>query len=304
MRRNLIIIGAAFVFMLTIAFISDSNVVKSAEKKVEKKGYLGVSVEPLTRHLKRELKADYGIVITSIEEDSPADKDGLMEDDVIQKVNDVKIRRPSTLTRVIRKIKPGEKANIGIIRDGKEKTITVTVDKLKSSRSYAFYVAPNINMFRWCGGGAYLGVKLHELNKDLAPYFGVKEDEGVLILEVEDDSPAKDAGLKSGDVVIRLDGESVSNPEDVQEIISDLEEDDVVKIEVIRNNKKMILETKLAEREGYQNFIFSPDKRIKELEFKSKGERFIDRLIPEINRYKRRPQIKIEKKKSIPIDMI
>jgi len=244
MKKNMIIAGTVIISLLALFILGNQNVLFSAEKKTSKKGYLGVSVQELNRHLKKELKADFGVVITSIEEDSPADEYGLMEDDVIQKVNDAKIRRSSTLTRIIRKIEPGEKAKIVVVRDGKDKTITVKISRLKSSKSYSLSVGPNV--LKWYGGGAYLGVQLNKMNNDLASYFGVKEDEGALILEVVENSPAEDSDLKSGDVIIEIDGESISDPEDVQDIISELEEDDQIKIEIIRQKRKQTIEVILA----------------------------------------------------------
>ena len=276
MRRNLIILSTVIIFLGTLLIAGDQSSVYSAEKSSSKKGYLGVSVKELNRHLKKELKADYGVVITSIVYDSPADEYGLMEDDVIQKVNNIKIRRPSTLTRIIRKIKPGEKAKIVVIRDGKTKTITVKIGKFKSGKNYSMAISPDIKVFNRFAGGAFLGVQLHELNKDLAAYFGVREDEGALVLEVEEDSPAEAAGMKAGDVIIKIDGEPISEPEDVQDIISELEEDDQIKIEIIRQERKQTLEASLEEREGYHNFFRFPGKNIQELKYRFSPEKSID----------------------------
>lgn len=299
MKRNIIIVSSALILLLIVSVIYIPKGLISAEKESKKKGYLGVSVQELSRHQKKELKTDSGVLINSIETDSPADKDGLMEDDVIQQVNDVIIRRPSTLTRVIQKIAPGEKAKIVIIRDGKEKTITVTIGRQKSSRSYAFSMGPDKNLFSWYGGGrAYLGVQLQELNKDLAPYFGVKEDEGALILRVEEDSPAEKAGLKSGDVITKIDDEKISDPEDVKEIISDLEEDDQIKIEIVRQNKKQTINVTLEEFEGYHNLFISPQRKIQELRLKRTPGKSIDLFLPELKKEQKYREIIIDNKKS------
>lgn len=298
MKKTMIIASAVIISLFALFTLVDQNMLFSAEKKPSKKGYLGVSVQELDRHLKKELKADFGAVITSIEYDSPADEYGLMEDDVIQRVNDIKIRRPSTLTRIIRKLEPGEKAKIVVIRDGKEKAITVEIGSLKSSRGYSFSVGPNV--LKWYGGGAYLGVQLQELNKDLAPYFGVKENEGALILEVEEDSPAEDVDLKAGDVIIKVDGEAVADPEDVQDIISELEEDDKIEVEIIRQNRKKTVEVTLAKRDSYHNFFISPDRKIKELKYRSMPKKSIDLYLKdfETDKDKKLRQIIINQKKS------
>ena len=299
MKRSVIKMSSFLILSLLLTFIFSPEKLLSAEKKSKKKGYLGVSIEELNRHLKKELKAEFGVVIISIEEDSPADNDGLMEDDVIQQVNDVKIRRASTLTRIIRKIEPGQKAKIYVIRDGKQKTITVKIGKHQSSQSYAFSMSPGKNVFKWYGGGgAYLGVQLHELNKDLASYFSVKEDEGALILKVEEDSPAEAAGLKSGDVIIRIDDEEIADPEDVQEIIFDLEEDDEIKIEIVRKSRKQTINVTLAEHEGHHNLFISPDRKIQQLRLKRTPEKSLDIFVPELKNDKKSREIIIKKKKS------
>ncbi len=297
MKRNMVTINSALVLFLILTFITVPNRLAAAEKETNKKGYLGVSVQELSRHDKKDLKVEYGVIITNIEEDSPADKDGLMEDDVIQQVNDVKITRSSTLTRVIRKITPGDKANITVIRDGKTKTIPVTIGKQTSSRSFAFSMSPGgKNLFGWYGAGrAYLGVQLQELNKDLAPYFSVKEDEGALILAVEEDSPAAKAGLKAGDVITKIDDEEISDPEDVKEITSELEEGDEIKIEFIRQNKKQTLNVELEEREWDHNMIISPERKIKELRLDPGSEKSFELLLPENKKDQKQREIIIEK---------
>lgn len=305
MKKSIIVIGSALILLLVLTLIYLPDRLVSAEKELQKKGYLGVSVEELSRHQKKELKAEFGVIITSIDEDSPADKNGLMEDDVIQQVNDVKITRSSTLTRVIRKMVPGEKAKIAIIRDGKEKAVTVTIARLKSS-SYSLSVGPGKNLFSWYGGGgrAYLGVQLHELNKDLASYFGAKEDEGALILEVEEDSPAEKAGFKAGDVITKIDNEVMANPEDVQEMISELEEDDEVKIEILRQSKKQTISVKLEEHDAKDVFIGGPQRMIRELRLKHSPEKSFQMIPPEINKDQKHREIIIEKKKTIPSNTI
>ena len=300
MKKNIIIVCSALILLLIVSVIYIPKGLISAEKESKRKGYLGVSVQELSRHQKKEFKTDYGVLIASIEEDSPADKDGLMEDDVIQQVNDVKILRSSTLTRVIRKMAPGDKAKIIIIRDGKEKTITVTIGSQKSNRSFAFSVGPEKNLFSWYGGArAYLGVQLQDLNKDLAPYFGVKENEGALILSVEEDSPAEKAGLKAGDVITKIDDEKVTDPEDVKEIISDLEEDDVIKIEIVRQNKKQTIDVTLEEPESYHDMFILPQRKIQELRLKHFPGKPIDLFLQELKKNKKNREIIIDKNVTI-----
>ena len=257
------------ILFLTFLFALTSDTGISGEKSTSQKGYLGIFVEPLTRHLKKELKADYGVVISRVEIDSPADEYGLMEDDVIQQVNEIKIRRPHTLTRVIRKIKPGDKAKISIIRDGKKKTIEVVIGKLKKSTALSYSLpAPDMRSFSFnvfSPDKIYLGVHLWELDENLAPYFHVKPDEGVLVLEVEEDSPAEEADLKPGDVILNIDGEKVTDSDDVREILADYEENDQIEITIIRQGKTKKVTVVLEERDDHHNIFISPGEFYKKI---------------------------------------
>lgn len=305
MKRNLVIVSTLLFILLGMSLAFTQNALSATEKETSKPGYLGVSVEPLNRSLKKDLKADYGVVITDISTDSPADKYGLMEDDVIQKVNDIMIRRPSTLTRIIRKIAPGEEAKILVIRDGKEKSLNVVIGRLKKSQDLsAFAFAKDAFALKAFGGRAFLGVQLFELNDELAQYFGVKPDDGVLILEVEEESPAEKAGIKAGDVITKIDKEAVSEPAAIQEIISEFDEDDEIEIEIIHKNNKKTMKVRLEEREDVNQIYFSPQQHIQKLESMPKDHNLLNFQKPKIEIKRLPPQIKRDKVKLILDDTI
>ena len=299
MKKKWLIIGTALLFSVFLLTSIDNGI--TGEKSSKKKGYLGVSVEELNRHTKKELKVDFGVVVSRIEIDSPADEYGLTEDDVIQEVNGVKIRRPHTLTRIIRKIKPGDKAKITIVRDGEKKTFSVVIGKMKKGNnfSYSFSGPQKEEIFAFINkGDAYLGVQLLELNEDLAPYFGVKPEQGALIMEVEEDSPAADAGLKSGDVIIKINDEKISSPDDVMEIISDFEEGDEAELTIIRRNKEQTVKVTLDERKGHGDFFFGPNKGEKRIRLKTGNDNKLIELMENDMRIKSpKSRIKIDKNK-------
>ena len=86
------------------------------------------------------------------------------------------------------------------------------------------------------GSGGYLGVGIDELEGQLADYFGAKNG-GVLVTEVMDDSPAKKAGIKAGDVIIKVDRVSVKSPKDLKKSIASYEPETKVKLSLIRKNR-------------------------------------------------------------------
>jgi len=113
----------------------------------------------------------------------------------------------------------------------------------------------------------FLGVHLPDLGEDLAPYFNVKPHEGVLILDVEEDSPAEEANLKPGDVITSIDGEKVTDPQSVSESLSDFEKDDEVELAIFRQGKPQKIKVTLAERENMKNIIIGSPKSNRELYF-------------------------------------
>ncbi|MDW7679979.1 MAG: PDZ domain-containing protein, partial [bacterium] len=129
MKRHCLTILSILV-TVTILLVSIASGMAD-EESTKNKGYLGVAIEQLDQRLQKDLNAEFGVVVSRVELDSPADNYGLTEDDVIQYVNEIKIRRPHTLTRIIRKINPGDEAKIQVIRDGKPKTIKVVIGEIK-----------------------------------------------------------------------------------------------------------------------------------------------------------------------------
>jgi C-terminal processing protease CtpA/Prc len=247
MKRNPIqSIGSTAILLLFAAlFFSDATAAS------RRPGYLGVSIEKLGLDDKKELKADFGVLVGDVSEDSPAEKAGIKEDDVIQYFNGDKIRRTQDLIRRVRETKPGTKVKIGLVRESKTMEVEAEIGRLH--RSEIIVGGRDERRFRNSGrGGRALGVRLHDLNPDLSEYFKVKEDEGALVTEVEDDGPAEKAGIKAGDVLIQIDGDPVTGSEDVAEILSGRDEGDEVEITLIRKGIRQTVKAEVEER----NFQF------------------------------------------------
>lgn len=236
---------ALTVILLTVVLVGTATLVSAGKRSRE--GYLGVSIERLSRDEKKELGVSHGVVVTRVVEDSPADKAGLLEDDIIQYFDGTKIRNPDDLVRVVRETKPKTEVKVTLIRDGERTDVTVQVGKLRSS-FHGYRWRDEDDFFILSYGGGYLGVQLQDLNADLAGYFGVEEDGGALILKVEEDTPAEDAGMKSGDVIVQINEEEVNSASDVREILGDFEEGDEVDIAVIRHKRRQSFKVELDER--------------------------------------------------------
>lgn len=249
--RSLALLGGV-VFLSLLIF----NLPAQAEKDASKKGWLGVSIQDVDEDLKEalELKSTEGVLVNEVVEDSPAEEAGIKKKDVIIKYKGKKVTDAGDLTTWVLETKPGEEVRLEVIRDGKKKKPKVIIGKLPKSYSLLYGedwdFTPGRQSFYFGGKRGYLGVVLEGLTEQLGDYFGVKDGGGALIFEVEEKSPAEKAGLKAGDVIVKIDGEEVEDPGDVVEVVTDKEEGDKVEVDVLRDKKKKTFTVEVAERES------------------------------------------------------
>jgi len=234
----------------------------------DEKAYLGVVLHKVPSELRTELnlKVYEGAIIDKVVENSPADDGGLVEGDIIMTFKGEKVRGVNHLSRLVRKSSPDEKVEMEIVRDGKKKKIKIKLGKREKSE--VEISIPKIKIEEYekkirlpkieicIPKRVWLGVNVHPLNEELAKYFGVKK--GVLILEVEDDSPAEHAKMKPGDVIIEIDGEKIKDRDDIIEVLDDKEEGDSVKIKVVREKKEKKFEVKLEQSPSYKHWKWRP----------------------------------------------
>ncbi|MBN1780279.1 PDZ domain-containing protein [bacterium] len=219
-----------------------------AEKEKVTSGYLGVSVDDLDRLEKEDMGISWGILVKEVEEGSPADKAGILEEDVIQTYDGKKIRKPEDLVTQVRKTSPGTKVKLGVIQNSEKKTVEVQVGE-KEMKNIVWNDDKGHKMIvkHMQEDRAFLGVRMQELNSDLAAYFDAKENSGALILEVLDDSPAQKAGLKSGDVIVMIDKTAIENPESVVDAVAGFDPGDEVSCTAIRHGKKLSVKVTLGQ---------------------------------------------------------
>lgn len=256
---------------------------KTDKDKGSGKGFLGVSLERMSADERDEFKADFGVLVTRVSKGEAAEKAGIKKYDVIRYFNGEKMRRPGDLSEAVSEQKPGTNVKIKLIRDGKDMSVTAVLGELKHRNLFAYrfkgdkgkdgklkwyfkdkdhkdkdhkdkdfdwHFKDGDRQFRFkTHGGAFLGVHLQSLEPaDFAEYFGVKAGGGALITNVSEDSPAAKAGLKAGDVIVKLDGKDVSSPGDVSKIINKKEKGDKIDVRVVRHKKKKSFKAELAER--------------------------------------------------------
>jgi serine protease Do len=229
----------------------------SKEKSKTESGYIGVYMQDLTEDVRKglDLKVAEGVLVSGVQDDSPAEKAGLEEGDVIVSFAGKDIASPDDLRDIVKEFEPGAAAKMEVVRDGKTQTLTVTVGERPEQETFTF-VTPDVDvpgmgrMHRafTAFAGPRLGIEAHEIeNDELASYFGAKE--GILVLGVEDESVAAKAGVKAGDVIQKIGDETVTDVGDLREAVRDFEEGDEFTIGVLRHGKSQSLKATMDEQE-------------------------------------------------------
>jgi serine protease Do len=196
------------------------NMAKSIEEQLVKtgtvqRGYAGISMQPLTADMAEFFKMDNtnGAIVTSVAEDSPADKAGLKKDDVIIRIDNKMISDTQDVKNIIGFTAPGTEVEITIMRDGREKKVVMTVGSQDESE-----LAATSDI------GQKLGLTVQTVDEETADQYGVKEGQGVVITDVESGSPAEYVRLRSGMVILEVNGEAVNNVGEFNQALKKTEE--------------------------------------------------------------------------------
>ncbi|MFQ6675481.1 MAG: S1C family serine protease [Fidelibacterota bacterium] len=147
----------------------------------------------------------------------------------------------------------GSRATVIVTRDGETKEYAFDLDDLQVLDSLQYDIEgrfPDLKDFPFHLSAhpprsVWLGVHLQPLTDQLRDYFGVQGSRGVLVSEVVEKSPADEAGLKAGDVILSIDREDVRNTQDVVRIIQNREPGDEVRIRIVRKGKRQTLKATL-----------------------------------------------------------
>ena len=170
------------------------------------RGWLGISVQDITEDIAENLKLKdiKGALVGHVFEGDPADKAGIKTGDIIIEIAGKKIQDTHELLRIVAALKIGEKANVKIVRDGREKTLQATIGERKEEKEIA----------RKGKIGEHFGMTVQEITPEMAKHLGLSEKGGVIITQVREGSPADDAGLEIQDIILQVNKVNISSLKD------------------------------------------------------------------------------------------
>ncbi len=220
--------------------------------------YLGIGVQDIDTERARALKLRdvRGAEVTSVTEDSPAAKAGIKDGDVVLEWNGQPVEGGAQLARFVRETPAGRQVKIGVWRNGSMQTLAATMEGGRSitiGNGENFMVLPEMRLpemsvpmpnieiprFQMLYQSPMLGIYGESLGQQeqLADFFGVKE--GVLVKSVSKNSAAEKAGIKAGDVIVKVEDSKVGNASDISSALRAARSKKTVTVTVMRNKKEM-----------------------------------------------------------------
>jgi hypothetical protein len=262
-------------------------------------GYLGVMLQEVTPSMGKALQLGdrAGVLVNDVVDDSPAAKAGLQDGDIILELDGRPATNQSDLTKAVRGLAPGSKAELVVLRDGRQVKLPVEIGERASG---ARWLTPadgdgvielegladlkklkqleGLKDFEWFEDGdtkvmvlpkgegraprvffegdegngrerrvvirqmdedhGWLGLHMDALNSQLGEYFGVKDGAGVLVTEVEPDSPAAKAGLRAGDVIVKAGDADVASPDALHKAMGGTKPGEQLSLQVLRKGSR------------------------------------------------------------------
>ena len=200
-----------------IGFAIPVNLVKNLVPELETKGavtrgWLGVTVQPMTPELARSfgLDKEYGALVGDVMAQSPAEKAGIKRGDLIVGFNGTKIRATATLPALVASTPVGKTVPVEILRDGKTHTLKVAIAKLDDQIAT---LEPEQEKGEW-------GLALQNIKPEERTAMNLTGNEGVLVASVVHGSPAARANINAGDVILQVNRASVTSVQQMKDEIA------------------------------------------------------------------------------------
>ena len=261
MRNSLHSTGFAAMPLLAIAlmvFLSSSCLHARQQERPHARAWLGVTIRDVTREVASDNKLpdESGAYVSDVAEHSPADSAGVEKKDIIVKFGKKDIDDADDLMNTVAKSKVGEKISLEIVRRGERKNVEVVLGKFPRRIMAS---QPFDELFRRVGvfsSGEHQGMQVMELNDQLGEYFGVPNGTGVLVQRVKKGSAAEKAGIKAGDVLLKIGKRTIDDMEDVSKAFSRYDEGDKVDVEVLRKGANKTFTLDVEEDHDAPSFQF------------------------------------------------
>ena len=275
MRKCIIAVSFILLSLVTVPVAAESSYVGLGEaygygEEAGTGSYLGVDISDVTteRLSALKLKDERGVEVTMVDQDAPAGKAGLKEHDVILTMNGTNVESGAQLRRMIHETRPGRVVSFGISRDGQPLTIKVQLsDKGKAfAKNFphdfkfempAIPAMPDLDLpmsVVVVHSSMRSGLVVENLSPQLGEFFGAKNGKGVLVRSVDKGSAADKAGFRAGDVIVRVNDQTVHDTSDFTHALRS-RSNNSVNVAIIREKKEQTLTLSLPQPKDSGNIF-------------------------------------------------
>ena len=207
------------------------------------RGWLGVTIQNVDRGLAESFGLDrpQGALVSNLAVDGPAEKAGLKPGDIVLEFDGEAIETSSDLPHVVGLVAPGSEVDVLIVRDKRRRTLQVEVGGLDADDSLSQGYREGDGGDE--PGGRRLGITLEEAPDNMLSRWDLSG--GVLVRGVQPDSPAAEAGLRSGDIITAVGSTPIRSLEDFHDIVAGLDAGDSVALRLMRRGSPLFIGIRL-----------------------------------------------------------
>jgi serine protease Do len=199
------------------------------------RGWLGVGIQDISEEVAEYygIKEKKGVLVTEVFPGDPADLAGIKPKDIILSVNGEAVDNARQLTGMIADTRVGDTLKIKVVRAGKTRSFEVKIGKREEAK-IASRSEPQENH-------AQLGIRVAQLTPETAHRFNLKDAKGVIVVGVDSDSRAAEAGLQVHDVIKEINHQNITSVNDFNKTISAIPEGETIQLFIQRMNRGFLV---------------------------------------------------------------
>ncbi|HPP29820.1 MAG TPA: DegQ family serine endoprotease [bacterium] len=221
-----------------LGFAIPINIAKQVFSQLKEKGkvvrgYLGVYMQPMDEELATSfgLKEVKGALVSSVMQGSPAEKAGIQEGDIILKFDGKDIKDMQDLQMTVASTPVGKKVTVVVWRNQKEVSLPLVTGEMPSDEE----IAKVEEKEKW------RGMRVSFITPEIKEQLGLMDTEGVVVLSVEEGSPAEEAGIAQGVIIKEIDGKKIKNLSEYRNVVKNIPRDKNVRVLINRGKQNIFV---------------------------------------------------------------
>ncbi len=232
-------LGIGFALPINLAKEILPELIKSGKVT---RGWLGVSIQHVTPDIAKALgiEKERGALVADVVENSPAARAGIKSGDVIVEYDGKAIDEASHLPILVAETPVGKSVKIAVLRDNKRISVSAKIEELKEQNQAVASTEKT----------GKVGLSVQNVTPEVAKSLGLKRPRGVVVTAVEPGSPAADAGLRRGDVILELNRKPIRNVSELHQLLEESKRGENLLFLISRGGNNLFLALKAPENQG------------------------------------------------------